>query len=210
MRIMGSMAITTDAAGHLDQSTRVDPIDHFDADVQLDPLDHPAALDQLDPLDQLDQLEAELADVCGHLNALHARLVELTASALESGAWSQWGIHTPSHWLAWKAGLSRSHALTVVRLATRRAELPATFEAFERGELSIDQVAPIVAKAPVWADHEVCEFAKHATVTQLRSTLASYAFDEAGQRAPTPPANPPLASPALARPARVRPVVARP
>jgi hypothetical protein len=133
----------------------------------------------LGQLDQLDRLEGELAEVCGHLNALHARLVHLAAQALQSGAWSQWGIHTPSHWLAWKAGLSRSQALTIVRLAARRAELPATFSAFERGELSIDQVAPIVAKAPAWADSEVCEFAKHATVTQLRSTLASYAFDEA-------------------------------
>jgi hypothetical protein len=162
------MAIITGAEGHLDQFTRADPTDLSETD---EPFEGP---------DPLDQLEAELAEVCGHLNALHARLVELTASALESGAWSQWGIHTPSHWLAWKAGLSRSHALTVVRLAIRRAELPATFHAFERGELSIDQVAPIVAKAPAWADHEVCEFAKHATVTQLRSTLASYAFHEVG------------------------------
>jgi hypothetical protein len=135
--------------------------------------------DVADANERLEALEGELADVCGHLNALNARLVELTADAMESGAWSQWGIHTPSHWLAWKAGLSRSHAQTIVRLASRRAELPVTFEAFARGELSADQVAPIVAKAPAWADAQICDFAKDATVNQLRSVVASYSFEAA-------------------------------
>jgi hypothetical protein len=51
-----------------------------------------------------------------------------------------------------------------------------TFAAFDAGELSIDQVAPIAATAPGWADAELCEFARLATVTQLRRTLRSYDF----------------------------------
>jgi hypothetical protein len=70
-----------------------------------------------DDLAALRRLEGELAQVCGQLNALHARLVELTGDALDADAWAQWGIHTPSHWLAWQAGLSRGQARTLVRLA---------------------------------------------------------------------------------------------
>ena len=51
-------------------------------------------------------LEDELAEVCGHLNVLHARMVSLTRSALESQAWSGQGINTPAQWLAWQTGLS--------------------------------------------------------------------------------------------------------
>ena len=51
-----------------------------------------------------------------------------------------------------------------------------TFAAFDAGELSLDQVVPIATRAPRWADGELCEFAKLATVTQLRRVLRSYDF----------------------------------
>jgi hypothetical protein len=40
----------------------------------------------------------------------------------------------------------------------------------------LDQVVPIATRAPRWADAELCEFAKLATVTQLRRVLRSYDF----------------------------------
>ena len=61
-------------------------------------------------------------------------------------------------------------------VARRRGELPVTFAAFDAGELSLDQVVPIATRAPRWADAELCEFAKLATVTQLRRVLRSYDF----------------------------------
>ncbi len=86
------------------------------------------------------------------------------------------GIVSPAHWLAWKAGLSTAHAQQLVTVAKRRDELPVTFDAFDAGELSLDQVVPIATRAPRWADAELCEFAKLATVTQLRRVLRSYDF----------------------------------
>src|SRR5262245_15729467 len=96
----------------------------------------------------LDRLEAELAEVCGQLNVLNARLVALTAAALSADAWQGWRIHTPAQWLAWKAGLSGATARTVVAVAERVDELPVTVAAFAAGELSLEQVASIVAHAP--------------------------------------------------------------
>ncbi len=57
-------------------------------------------------LGTLERLEDRLADLCGHRNVLDALLVQLVAEALETGAWEMDGIHSPAHWLAWKAGLS--------------------------------------------------------------------------------------------------------
>jgi hypothetical protein len=122
----------------------------------------------------LERLEDRLADLCGHRNTLDALLV---AEALETGVWEMPGIVSASHWLAWKAGLSAAHAQRLVAVARRRADLAVTFAAFDAGELSLDQVAPIAAKAPGWADAELCEFAKLATVTQLRRVMRSYDFE---------------------------------
>ena len=49
------------------------------------------------PLDvQIEQVEREVAEVCGALNAAHARLVELTATVLHQGLWRQAGIVSPA------------------------------------------------------------------------------------------------------------------
>ena len=61
---------------------------------------------------------------------LDALLVQLVAEALETGEWGMHGIHSPAHWLAWKAGLSSVHAQQLVTVAKRRDELPVTFVAF--------------------------------------------------------------------------------
>jgi hypothetical protein len=123
-----------------------------------------------------EDLEERLADLCGHRNVLDASLVRLVAEALETGVWEMPGVVSAAHWLAWKAGLSGAHAQQVVSVARRRGDLPVMFAAFDAGELSFDQVAPIAAKAPAWADAELCEFARLATVTQLRRVMRSYEF----------------------------------
>jgi hypothetical protein len=93
-------------------------------------------------------LDQRLAVLCGQRNALDATLVALVAEVLDCGAWEEPGVTSPAHWLVWKAGLSSAHAHQIVRMARRRGELPATFGAFDVGELSADQVTPIADRAP--------------------------------------------------------------
>jgi 5-methylcytosine-specific restriction endonuclease McrA len=143
------------------------------------------------PVATLHALEAELTEVCGHLNLLHARMVQLVGEALDAKAWVQWGIHTPAHWLAWQTGLSPSRARAIVRIAERRAELPATIAALDAGELAVDQVTPIAARVPAWAEAEVAELAHHATVSQLQRVVSKYPF----HKQVPPPDDPPPAPP---------------
>ena len=108
------------------------------------------------------RLQTRMADLCGHLNVLHAQLVQTVVEAIDGDLWMQSGIKSVEHWLAWQTGLSPAHAKQLVDTARRCAELPVTFAAFADGELSVDQVA------------EVCQLAKSATVNQLRTVMSRY------------------------------------
>ena len=57
---------------------------------------------QLEQPDALD-FDAALDDVAGHLNAQHARLVDLTITMLaDESLWVGEGAHTPELFLAWR------------------------------------------------------------------------------------------------------------
>ena len=121
-------------------------------------------------------VEEQLSDVAGHLNSQHARLVRLTAQAITSGEWFGVGIHTAVQWLTIQVGLSSGRAKQIVAIAKRVDEFPLMMEAFDRGELAVDQVA-VAAKAPAWADEQVTRFAQCATVNQLRRMIRDEHFD---------------------------------
>ncbi|HEX8771185.1 MAG TPA: DUF222 domain-containing protein [Acidimicrobiales bacterium] len=134
---------------------------------------------------EVEGLEAEMASLCGLVNAATGRLVSLVARVIETGAWEVSGIRSPSHWVAWKCGLSASRARRIVSMAKRATELARCQAAFEGGELSEDQMAVVARHAPGANDAEVVEFAREATVSQLERTLRRYNFDTAAT-APAP------------------------
>jgi hypothetical protein len=133
--------------------------------------------------------DAALNEVSGHLNAQHARLVDLAIAMLaDDSLWVGEGAHTPELFLAWRTGLAPQRARQIVDIARRADELPDCLDSFRRGELAVDQMAAIAARAPWWTDNEVSDLAKLLTVGQLRRALARYPFPEiappAGDSAP--------------------------
>lgn len=122
------------------------------------------------------QLRSELADVCGVLNVAHARLVALTAQALDQDLWQGWGIRSVEHWLCWQTGVSPSRAKQIAAAARRFDELPTTMGAFAAGELSVDQVVAVAERVPSHNEEQVATFAKCATVSQLRKVLCKQLF----------------------------------
>lgn len=132
--------------------------------------------------------DSELAEIAGVLNAQHSRLVALVGRALETDGWRAADIHSPTQWLAWKAGLSPHRAKEIVRCAERRSEFPRVSAVFDRGELAVDQVVAVM-NAPAWADEHLAEFATVTTVSQLRKTMTAQFFDEGPESAPVEPAD---------------------
>jgi hypothetical protein len=124
-------------------------------------------------------LDAALNEVAGHLNAQHARLVDLTIELIDNEQrWIEEGLHTIELFLQWRAGLAPPRARVIAAIARRATELPECMTSFRNGELSVDQMAAIVARAPWWTDHEICDLAKLLTIGQLRRTLGQYPFPD--------------------------------
>lgn len=139
-----------------------------------------------------DAFEGAVARAAGVRNAAEAALVDLVVTALDTGWWEQWGIHTPVQWLTLKAGLSRTTARQIVRLARRASDLPTVMATFRTGGLSLDQAATVARYTPTEYEASVCELAENATVRQIVAATRQYAFDadtverdaEPGRRGP--------------------------
>lgn len=144
------------------------------------------------------------AEVAGRLNRVQGELVDLAAEVIEGKHWGDGGFRSPEHYLVVRAGLSPSHARDVVAIAKRRDELPAASEALRDGLLSLDQTAVVAHHAPATHQRSATEFAKHASVPQLRRALSRHAFAPApvAEAQPsgdeTPPAVPPADLPGQA------------
>lgn len=145
---------------------------------------------------EAERIEAEIAEVCGVLNAQIGRLVGLIGRVLETEAWAGWGVRSAEHWVAWKCGVSPRRARSLVAMARRLPELPETQAALEAGELSEDGVALICRKAPAAIDAEVAQLARSTTVSQLSRILNKYSFDEPSSEPEPGEPEPPTAEPA--------------
>ena len=147
-------------------------------------------------------------DIVGVLNSQHAALVDRVVVLLANERlWAGEGMTSMSAWVAWRAGMSPAMARSIVAIAERVAELPASIEAFRRGELSLDQMAAIARNAPAWADVQSRDYAIVMTVTQLRQVLRKYPFpvlDEDGREVPD--ADPVAPGPADNQPGDTDPV----
>ncbi|MCU1369908.1 MAG: hypothetical protein JWO77_1102 [Ilumatobacteraceae bacterium] len=141
----------------------------------------PLAEPDPDGLVRYKQLCEEVSVVMGAINVAAGRLVELARLAVEEGQAEGTGIRSEAHWIAWRTGLSLRHAKDVVRLANRAEQLPCCLAALTAGELTLDQAAMIAWHVPAEYEEACTEFAKIATVSQLRKALPRYGFEKPGR-----------------------------
>jgi hypothetical protein len=73
--------------------------------------------------------------------------------------------------LAWKLGMSAATARTITTVAGRLEEFPRCTQALREGQLSLDQVGVIAARAGEGSDEHYLRLAQVATVTQLRTAV---------------------------------------
>ncbi|MEP1123967.1 MAG: HNH endonuclease signature motif containing protein [Ilumatobacter sp.] len=118
-------------------------------------------------------VDALVDDVAGHLNAQHGRLIDVTIWLLANKQeWQGDGVWTPAQYLAWRAGVSPTTASNLVKVAERSHEFPVAIEKVRRGEMSLDQLMPIVRTVPGWADAQVTSLAHKLTVSQIRRLVS--------------------------------------
>ncbi|MEO1063229.1 MAG: DUF222 domain-containing protein [Actinomycetota bacterium] len=124
--------------------------------------------------DRAVEIEAAIAVVCGQINALHGRLVELLAEAAEAGLSVGEGLHSPGAYAAWQTGGTAGHGRALAAVADRSDELPETVRALAAGEISLHQAAAIARHAPAWADGEARSMAESMTPAQLTRVCSRY------------------------------------
>jgi hypothetical protein len=136
------------------------------------------------------RLEAQVAAASGVINAAHGVLVQAVMEVIADPRVALGpGVHSPAAWLAWKAGISKRRASDIARLARRAHELPVTIAALIEGSLALDQAAVIAQHVPAAFEAAACDVGKHMTVSQLRSALPAYGYEEPGEK-PVPPVSP--------------------
>jgi hypothetical protein len=122
----------------------------------------------------VEQIRDDAARVAARLNRDHADLVEVVVRLVENEAWE--GYRSPEHWLVVNVGLSPARAREVVRIASRREQVPAMVKLLGQGRVSVDQAAVVARRAPASHQASVAESAEQMTVPQLTRVLGRYVF----------------------------------
>lgn len=121
---------------------------------------------------------AELSDVLDQCHALMAaterRFVEAAREMSRIGGYRIDGAVSMAEWLAERYSMSRSRARGIVDVATKLEQLPEMAAKYEEGELSIDQLRPLVSVADEHTDAMFADRAPGWTEAECRSTAAMY------------------------------------
>ena len=83
----------------------------------------------------LDELEAEITELAGHLNAAQHRWLTLIAEYDSRQGWSDGACRSCAHWLNFKCGIDLGAAREKVRVAHALERLLKISAAMSRGEL---------------------------------------------------------------------------
>ena len=132
----------------------------------------------VDPSARIEVVDDVLDSAAGHLNAQHGRLVSAAIWMLDHVVqWQGDGLWTPEAYVRWRTGVAPATASKIVDVARRAAEFPDCLTALQRGELSLDQIAPITRHAPGWCDAQMAGLAPRCTVAQISKIAREYPWD---------------------------------
>jgi hypothetical protein len=126
------------------------------------------------------RLEEEIATLAAHLNAATARLVELVWALGEEGGL----VDDVARFVAFRCGIAGREARELVRVAEALRELPATREAFARGELTFTKVRALTRVATPASEEGLLDLAGALTAAQLERALRAFRrlrAEEAGE-----------------------------
>nr|WP_082960332.1 MULTISPECIES: HNH endonuclease signature motif containing protein [unclassified Mycobacterium] len=121
---------------------------------------------------RLDGLFDELAELAGQRNAIDSRIVDIVAELERDELCGSTGARSVAALVAWKLGLSSTNAHTITTVARRLDAFPRCAQAMREGQLSLDQVGVIAARAAEGSDDHYAELARYATVNQLRTAVS--------------------------------------
>jgi hypothetical protein len=122
----------------------------------------------------LDQLEAEITELAGHLNAAHHRWLTLIAEYDRRQGWSDGACHSCAHWLNFKCGIDLGAAREKVRVAHALEGLPNISAAMARGQISYSKVRAMTRVATAETDDYWLSIARHGTAHHVERLVQCF------------------------------------
>jgi hypothetical protein len=120
------------------------------------------------------ELEDQIIELAGHLNAANYRFLSLLAEFDRRKGWNCRATRDCAHWLNWKCGIDLGAAREKVRTARALEKLPLVSAAMERGEISYSNVRAITRVATPENEHYFVQIALHGTAHHVETLVRAY------------------------------------
>ena len=126
------------------------------------------------PVRPLDELEAEITELAGHLNAAQHRWLTLIAEFDRRQGWSDGACHSCAHWLNFKCGIDLGAAREKVRVAHALEQLPKISASMSRGEVSYSKVRAMTRVATAETEDYLLSIALHGTAHHVERLVQHF------------------------------------
>ena len=120
------------------------------------------------------ELEAQITELAGHLNAANRRWLALIAEFDRRKGWNDGLTQSCAHWLNWKCGIDMGAAREKVRVAHALESLPAIGAAMGRGELSYSKVRALTRVACPATEQLLLTIALHGTAHHVETVVRQF------------------------------------
>jgi hypothetical protein len=118
-----------------------------------------------------DELEDQITELTGHLNAASYRWLTLIAEFDQRGGWHGAKLSSCAHWLNYKCGLNLGAAREKVRVAHALTGLPRISASMARGELSYSKVRALTRIADEITEEPLLNIALHGTAHHVETLV---------------------------------------
>ena len=124
---------------------------------------------------ELQRLGDEIAELCAHLDAATARLLDLIRDFDAREGWGN-GFSSCAAWLTWRVGLAPGAAREHVRVARALGALPRLAQALARGELSYSKVRALTRVATAETEERLLAVGRAGTAEHVERIVRAWRY----------------------------------
>lgn len=135
---------------------------------------YPSDAERKARVDSLKELEAQITELAGHLNAANYRFLKLIAEFDRREGWGGAAVQSCAHWLNWKCGIDMGAAREKVRVAHALEKLPNIAAAMERGQVSYAKVRAMTRVACPATEDYLLNVALHGTAHHVETLVRHF------------------------------------
>jgi Domain of unknown function (DUF222)/HNH endonuclease len=122
----------------------------------------------------LEDLENQITELAGHLNAANYRWLTLIAEFDRRNGWCDGRLASCAHWLNFKVGLNLGAAREKIRVAHALEDLPKIASSMARGEISYSKVRALTRIASSATEDGLLMIALHGTAHHVERLVRYY------------------------------------